>query len=677
MPIDGKRTLRDPTRLAALQRLGLLSATPDPILGTLLSLAARALHIPTIIAGFVDADALFVKSAVGMDVPTASEPAYAALRALVQRVVVAGVAQVLTSTQAASTPPVMPIPGFATYAAVPLMTSDGHAAGALCTFDPTDRAWPQNVIASLHDFAVYGMADIERRCEADDVRAREELYQILFAHAPIGQSLGTNDGWILTANPALCQMLGYTEEELRQLHFPTLTHPDDRQLTYEYMQRMAAGERPSFDFEKRYIRKDKSIVHVRSSVALVRDVQGNPKYGIGIIQDIEERKRLEAQLLQSQKMEMVGQLAGGIAHDFNNLLTAILGYAELALDGLEHNTAVRNDLTEIKAAAERAGLLTRQILAFGRKQVMAPSVFNLNVLVRDVDKLVRQLIGEDIDVVTNYAAELKNVSADRGQIEQVLINMVVNARDALPMGGKLTIETANITLDETYIGQHLGASAGEHVLLAISDNGVGMSPEVQAHAFEPFYTTKEQGRGTGLGLSTCYGIVKQHGGSIGIYSEQGRGTTVKIYLPAVEDAVEEPQASEDMEPLPKGDELILLVEDEVAVRALSSRILREQGYTVLEAANGEEVLRLAEERADTEPAPQLLVTDVVMPQMSGSELANLLSKLYPAIKVLFVSGYTGNALMHHGQLDSGVTLLQKPFSPAMLARAVRALLDSD
>jgi PAS domain S-box-containing protein len=598
-----------------------------------------------------------------------------ALRDLVQHVVVTRAPRIVANPQQPASPAMMVVPGFAGYAILPLITSRGHAVGALCALDSAARPWSADELVSLQGFAAYGMADVERRCEAEDVRAREELYQILFAHAPIGQSLGTHDGWVVTANPALCEMLGYTEEELRTLHFPTLTHPDDRQLTYEYMQRMAAGEQPSFDFEKRYLRKDGSIVHVRSSVALVRDAQGSPKYGIGIIQDIGERKRLEAQLLQSQKMETVGQLAGGIAHDFNNLLTAIIGYAELALDELDGTSPVRDELIEIRAAAERAALLTRQILAFGRKQVMDPTVCNLNTLVRDMEKLVRQLIGEHIDVVIRYGDGLENVRADTGQIEQVLINMVVNARDAMSTGGKLTIETANITLDETYVGQHIGASAGRHVLLAISDNGVGMSPEVQARAFEPFYTTKEHGRGTGLGLSTCYGIVKQHGGSIGIYSEQGRGTTIKIYLPAVADVVQHARASEDTAPLPRGDELILLVEDEAAVRSLSSRILREQGYSVLEAANGDEALRLMEQRAAAEPSPQLLVTDVIMPQLSGSELAKQIGALYPAIKVLFISGYTGNALAHHGRLDDDIHLLQKPFSPAMLIRTVRTLLD--
>jgi PAS domain S-box-containing protein len=676
VPADTYGILFEPNRLAAIQRLGLLDTATDSALDSFMRLVVRALCVPTALIVIGDEGTAWVKSSAGVFEASASPHTLAALRAIVQTIIITRPAHSIADTQRPWPPdhPSQHVPSFAACVAVPLVTSDDHTVGALCVFDMVQRTWSEDLIASLQEFATHCIGDIEQRCETADLRAREELYRTLFAHAPIGQSLGTADGWILTANPALCEMLGYTEEEILRLHFPTLTHPDDRQLTFEYMQRMVAGERPSFDFEKRYIRKDGSVLHVRSSVALVRDAQGQPKYGIGIIQDIGERKRLEAQLIQAQRMESVGRLAGGIAHDFNNLLMAIIGYAELARDSLTPDVPVWDDLAAIKDAAERGALLTRQLLAFGRKQIMAPIVLNLNTLILDIDKLLRRLIGEDIDIVTYCDADLRNIKADPSQIEQVLINLAVNARDAMPQGGKLTIETSNVVLNDSYTREHIDASVGAHVLLAISDNGVGMAPEVRARAFEPFFTTKDPGLGTGLGLATCYGIVKQHGGSISIYSEPNQGTAVKIYLPAVVDKVVEPLLDDNATALPRGTETVLLVEDDVVVRAFISRVLREHGYHVLEAGNGADALSTAQQ--EPRPAPRLLLTDVVMPEMSGKALATHIVQRYPGIKVLFMSGYTGNMLTRHGQLEAGVKLLQKPFSTATLVHAVRAAFDN-
>ena len=389
--------------------------------------------------------------------------------------------------------------------------------------------------------------------------------------------------------------------------------------------------------------------------------------------ELAERKQLEAQFLQAQKLEGIGQLAGGIAHDFNNLLTAISGYADLMWDALPHDQPIRSDLEEIQKAVTRASNLTRQLLAFARKQIIEPRVLNLNDLIGDMDKLLRRVIGEDIDLITRPEPNLGFVKADPGQIEQVILNLAVNARDAMPNGGKLTIETRNVLLDSSYARGHQSVTEGSYVLLAVSDSGAGMDSDIQAHAFEPFFTTKAQGKGTGLGLATCYGIVKQHGGNIWVYSEVGQGTTFKIYLPQVEEPVAAMPAQVLAQTLPRGKETVLVVEDETAVRALATRVLRAQGYLVLEAINGAEAIRVAEAYA---PATiDLLLTDVVMPELGGQAAATQISARNSTMKVLFISGYTDNAIVHHGRLEEGVAFLHKPFTPAMLTRKVREVLD--
>lgn len=390
-----------------------------------------------------------------------------------------------------------------------------------------------------------------------------------------------------------------------------------------------------------------------------------------LLGQIIERKRLQEQLLQSQKMEGIGRLAGGIAHDFNNLLTAILGYTELAEEQLPPEDAAHACLTNVRKAALRAADLTAQLLAFARKQIIAPQVIDLNTLVVEMHGLLERLIGEDVELVTLPGANLWYVKIDPGQFEQILVNLVVNARDAMPKGGKMTIETANVCLEEDYRLLHTEVVPGEYVMLAVSDTGVGMDADTRKSIFEPFFTTKEQGKGTGLGLATCHGIVKQHGGHIWAYSELGQGTTIKIYLPRVEEPASVPTAIPVLSS-PRGWETILLVEDEPMVRSIAESALLAQGYRVLAAGTGSEALALAQEYAQT---IHLLMTDVVMPQMSGKQLAERLLVLRPAMKVLYASGYTDNTIVHHGVLDAGVAFLQKPYSPNTLARKVREILD--
>jgi PAS domain S-box-containing protein len=387
---------------------------------------------------------------------------------------------------------------------------------------------------------------------------------------------------------------------------------------------------------------------------------------------IEREQAKEEQLRQSQKMEAVGQLAGGIAHDFNNLLTAITGYSELTLRELSVDSPLHSKVTEIKKAGERAASLTRQLLAFSRKQILQPKVLDLNAVIPDMERMLRRVIGEDISLRTVLDSSLGQVRADPGQIEQIVMNLCVNARDAMPNGGHLTIETSNVHLEQAYRNQQVVIRPGHYVMLSVSDNGCGMNAETQAHIFEPFYTTKELGKGTGLGLSTVYGIVKQSEGSIWVYSEVGKGTTFKIYLPRVDEVVPKRERAEAAREIQTGTEIILLVEDEVVVRTLSTEILQQQGYTVIAAANGEEGLRCCKEFEGT---IDLMITDVVMPGMSGRELAERVFALRPETRVLYMSGFTDDAIVRHGVLDEGVFFIQKPFSPDSLALKAREILD--
>jgi nitrogen-specific signal transduction histidine kinase/ActR/RegA family two-component response regulator len=389
---------------------------------------------------------------------------------------------------------------------------------------------------------------------------------------------------------------------------------------------------------------------------------------------LEALRSSEAQLRQSQKMEAVGRLAGGVAHDFNNLLTVIKGYSELAMEEISESDPLYAGVQQIQRAADRAASLTRQLLAFSRRQVLAPKVLDLNQLVTDTQKMLRRLMGEDVELVTALQSNLGSVRADPHQIEQVLMNLAVNAKDAMPRGGKLTVETSNVEFDREHTHEHVSVKPGAYVMLAVSDTGSGMDAETCSHVFEPFFTTKEQGKGTGLGLSTVYGIVKQSGGYIWVSSEQGAGTTFKIYLPRVDETAERPPARQARQEAYRGVETILLVEDEAGVRTLIRQVLQRHGYTVIDCSHGGEALLAAERHHGR---IHLLLTDVVLPQMNGRELTERLLALRSDMKVMYMSGYTDEAIAHHGVLTPGSAFVQKPFTNEALARKVREVLDKN
>ena len=511
------------------------------------------------------------------------------------------------------------------------------------------------------------------RAAQENLRRSEANFRSLVTNAPYGICSCDSTGKILDANPAFLEMLGLSSagDVIGQHIFSLYADSEQWFDLADYLRSSV----PFQGLTAEWSRKNGTTV-VRVSG---RAVSNGRKDGVVFeifAEDVTERRVLEQQLRQSQKMEAVGRLAGGIAHDFNNLLMVISGYSEFLLERLGGEPHLRGPAQEIASASERASSLTRQLLAFSRKQMLAPRIINLNDIATENLKMLTRMIGEDIDLVMTPGKSLWAVRADAGQIEQVIMNLAVNARDAMPSGGKLTIETANITLDEEYARVHAPLHAGDYVMVSISDTGAGMDTETQSHIFEPFFTTKGT-KGTGLGLSTVYGIVKQSGGYIWVFSELGRGTTFKIYLPRVP-SVEEPvmqtvAAPAQFQKVEPGTETILLVEDEANLRYLARQYLEKQGYRVIEAADGAVAMQIA---VAHEGVIHLLLTDVIMPGMNGRELAQRISEIRPNVKVLYMSGYTENVIGQDGTLDAGVRLLQKPFNLRDLKSKVREVLDA-
>jgi two-component system, cell cycle sensor histidine kinase and response regulator CckA len=477
--------------------------------------------------------------------------------------------------------------------------------------------------------------------------------------------------WVLL-NDAFCNFIGYDRQELLGKSDYAFFPENETDIYWDKDENVFITGKEAINEE--YVTDAKEVVHTIVTKKTLYVNEKNEKYIVGIIRDVTEQRRLEEQLRQAVKMEAIGTLAGGVAHDFNNLMTAVIGYSDLALQRADKPDLLIKDIEQIRKAGQRAALLTNQLLAFSRKQVVRPKLLDINEIVIETGKILRRLIGEDIDLVSVQTANLARVMVDPGLIGQVIMNLAINARDAMPQGGKLTIETANVYLGDDYARQHFDVEPGRYILLAVSDTGYGMDEATLSHIFEPFFTTKSQGKGTGLGLAVVYGIVKQSGGHIWVYSEPGRGATFKVYLPIAEQDAKPLDAVTDVYPsLQGGAETILLVEDDDTVRDLTGEILRGYGYTVLEANDGNEALKMC---SGHEGTVHILVTDVVMPGINGRELAQKMESLRPAMKVLYISGYTDNAIVHHGVLDAGTAFLQKPFTPEALARKVREVIDS-
>ncbi len=569
-------------------------------------------------------------------------------------------------------------------AAVPLR-SKGGVVGALAVGDRAGRVFTDDEVRLLQTFADQAAIAIRNaelfaaerasRAQAETLeraqRESETRFRRIFESNMLGLMTWDENGNAVDVNDALLRMLGYTREDLDsgRLRWRDLTPPEHVERTQQARDEIKASGFCA-PFEKDYIRKDGRRVSVLvGGAALV----GEQERGVAFILDSTPQKRLEAQLRQSQKMEAVGRLAGGIAHDFNNLLTVIGGRSLLALDDIPATSPIRGDLELIQQTVARAAALTHQLLAFSRKQLLQPKALDLNGVVAGIVPLLRRLIGEDIELTIGPGAALRRVKADPTQIEQVIVNLAVNARDAMPRGGQLMIETANVDLPANFSDLPEAVPEGAYVMLMIADTGVGMDGSVQSHLFEPFFTTKEVGKGTGLGLATVHGIVRQHGGSIRVYSAPGEGTTFKIYLPETAEPLDAETAAASGARGSRGAERILLVEDDPDVRALTEAVLQRGGYEVIAARDGDEALRVFRDQA--RPV-HLLVSDVVMPKMSGRELAERLRALQADLKVLYVSGYTQEALGRHGVLEPGIVLLPKPFQPVAMLDKVREMLDT-
>jgi two-component system, cell cycle sensor histidine kinase and response regulator CckA len=666
-------------RIAALYRHAVLDTHDDPAFDRITELTARLFAAPFAVITFVDRDREWFKSRFGLSLTESPrEGSFGA--------------HVITDNEPLVVPDCSKSEDFGNapvrvggvkvrfYAGAPLISLDGFRLGTLAVMDTRPRVGlSDDELATLTDLANIVMRELDLGEEltlarqASGVEAEGEAkFRALMESASQGIIAVNQRGRIEVVNHKAEELFGYERNDMigqplemllpHRLREPHVGHRD-RYFGHPHARPMGIG------MELAGLRSDGQEFPLEISLNHI-EVAGR-SLAIGFITDISERQRLESQLRQSQKMEAIGQLAGGVAHDFNNLLTIIQGYSSMSLDGLEPDHALREPIEEIERAALSAAALTRQLLAFSRRQLVQPRIMNLNTVIHQLERMLRRVIGEDVELILATGEGVDQIKCDPGLIEQVLMNLAVNARDAMPNGGQLILETANLVLDKEYAGAHLAVKTGPHAMLAVTDTGTGMTEEVRAHIFEPFFTTKPQGQGTGLGLATVYGIVQQMEGSIWVYSELGKGTTFKILFPAAADGERTEGAAPLDRPHAHGVERILLVEDEQAVRKFVRTMLEKQGYTVIEAMDTDEALRIA---ADKSVAFDLMLTDVIMPRLNGPELAAQVTQFRPDLRVLYMSGYTDRAIRLQDRLGGDAHFIQKPFTPAALGQKLRQLL---
>jgi two-component system cell cycle sensor histidine kinase/response regulator CckA len=666
-------------RLAALNRYQVLDTPEEAAFDRITELAARMFQAPIAVVSFVDRERQWFKSHFGLNISeTARDISFCTHTILSDQVMV--VCDALKDARFHQGAVVVGGCKIRFYAGAPLITAGGSRLGALAIMDTRPRgSLTEEECASLADLASIVMHEMNLQAELASLRALggavpegEAKFHALMESASQAIIAINHKGLIEVVNNKTEELFGYVRDELIgrsiEMLLPEALRGRHAGHRRDYFSRPRA--RPmGIGLDLSGKRKNGQEFPVEISLNYV-EVGGHP-LAISFVTDISERIRLEQQLRQSQKMEAIGQLAGGVAHDFNNLLTVIQGYSAMVLDSVKPGDNIREPIEEIERAAANAAALTRQLLTFSRRQLVRPRILNVNTVIQQTEKLLRRIIGEDIELTIARGDPVDNISADPGLIEQIVMNLAINARDAMPNGGQLIIETANLFLDKEYVGAHLAVKTGPHAMLAVTDTGSGMSAEVLAHIFEPFYTTKPQGKGTGLGLATVFGIVQQLEGTIWVYSEPGRGTIFKIFFPSVQAGAQAEQAAPDERLASTGQETILLVEDEEGVRKFVRTMLEKQGYTVLEAAYTEDAVALLSDRSNR---IDLLLTDVIMPRMNGPELAELASAVRPGLRVLFMSGYTDRTARLQEQFDDESAFIQKPFTPNALAQKVRERL---